>query len=293
MIDTNPTRPRPLSPAHRDSLCAFSTGLARSAAVLAVAIAMCLPGCGVFGKGDVDRTAKMSPQEIYAEAKDEMNSGRYSAAVKLLIRLEARFPFGVWAQQAQLDTAYAYYKDNDRVQALVTIERFIRLYPTSDLLDYAYYLKGLVNFNEDQGLIAGLGGQDLSERDQRAARESFEAFRQVITRYPESRYADDSRARMAYLVNAMAGGEVHIARYYYVRGAYIAAINRAQGVVKQYQTSPAVEEALYIMVKGYEKLGLEQQRADSERILRTNFPETQLFVRGLNLKERSWWEVWR
>lgn len=293
MIPTTEQHRRLSSPTGCHSPSALRTGLKQSVVALVLATVVALPGCGVFGKGDVDRTAKMSPQEIYAEAKDEMNSGRYSSAVKLLTKLEARFPFGVWAQQAQLDTAYAYYKDNDRVQALVTIERFIRLYPTSELLDYAYYLKGVVNFNEDQGLIAGLGGQDLSERDQRAARESFEAFRQVITRYPESRYAEDSRARMAYLVNAMAGGEVHIARYYFVRGAYIAAINRAQGVIKQYQTSPAVEEALYIMVKGYEKLGLEQQRSDSERILRTNFPDTQLFARGLNLTQRSWWEVWR
>ncbi len=293
MIPTTEQHLRLSSPTGCHSPSALRTGLKQSVVALVLATVVALPGCGVFGKGDVDRTAKMSPQEIYAEAKDEMNSGRYGSAVKLLTKLEARFPFGVWAQQAQLDTAYAYYKDNDRVQALITIERFIRLYPTSELLDYAYYLKGVVNFNEDQGLIAGLGGQDLSERDQRAARESFEAFRQVITRYPESRYAEDSRARMAYLVNAMAGGEVHIARYYFVRGAYIAAINRAQGVIKQYQTSPAVEEALYIMVKGYEKLGLEQQRIDSERILRTNFPDTQLFERGLNLTQRSWWEVWR
>lgn len=262
---------------------------------IGLALALSMGGCSVFGKNsaELDRTAKLTPQQIYAEAKDEMAAGRYSSAVKLLSKLEARVPFGAWAQQAQLDTAFAYYKSEDRVQALVTLERFIRLYPTSELLDYAYYLKGLVNFNEGQGVIASLGGQDLSERDQRAARESFEAFRQVITRFPDSRYAEDSRARMRYLVNAMAGGEVHIARYYYIRGAYVAAINRAQGVIKQYQTSPAVEEALFIMVKGYEKLGLQTQRDDAERILRTNFPDTTLFQRGLKIDDRSWWEVWR
>ena len=262
-------------------------------AIAALAIAL-LGGCGLFGKTvEADRTANMSPNKIHAEAKEEIAAGRYGEAVKLLGKLESRYPFGAWAQQAQLDTAYAFYKDNDRTQSLVTIERFIRLYPTSDYLDYAYYLKGLVNFNDDQGLMAKLGSQDLSERDQKAARESFEAFRQVLTRFPDSRYAEDSRARMRYLVNAMAGGEVHVARYYFNRGAYLAAINRAQGVIQQYQATPAVEEALFIMVEGYQKLGLEEQRADAERVLRASFPDTQLFTRGMDLRSRSWWEVWK
>lgn len=252
-----------------------------------------LAGCGIFGKGDIDRTAKMSPNEIYAEAKDEMSSGRYGEAAKLLVKLESRYPFGAWAQQAQLDQAYAHYKDNDRTQALVAIERFIRLYPTSEQLDYAYYLKGLVNFNDDPGAMASIGRQDLSERDLKAARESFEAFRQVITRFPDSRYAEDSRARMRYLVNSMAGGEVHIARYYFRRGAYLAAINRAQGVVQQYQGAPAVEEALFIMLKGYEKLGLEELRADADRIMRLNFPNSEFYAKGLRFDDRSWWEIWR
>jgi outer membrane protein assembly factor BamD len=266
----------------------------RAAAVaLTCAWVASLAGCGIFGKGEVDPTAKMSPREIYDQAKSDMGSGRYMEAAKLFGKLESRFPFGAWAQQSQLDAAFSYFKAGERVQALAGVERFIRLYPTSDQLDYAYYLKGLINFNEQDGVMARLGGQDLSERDQRSAREAFEAFRQVVTRYPESRYANDSADRMRYLVNAMAGSEVHIARYYYIRGAYLAAINRAQGVVKQYQTSPAVEEALFVLVKSYEQLGLTVQRDDAERVLRTNFPDTKLFQQGLNLNDRSWWEVWR
>jgi outer membrane protein assembly factor BamD len=261
---------------------------------LAMLLIAALAGCGIFGQGgEVDRTAKMTPNEIYAEAKDEMASGRYGEAVKLLGKLESRFPFGAWAQQAQLDTAFSYYKDGERTLALITIERFIRLYPTSEQLDYAYYLKGLVNFNENQGIMSSFGMQDLSERDSKAAREAFEAFRQVITRFPQSKYAEDSRDRMRYLVNAMAGSEVHIARYYYTRGAYVAAINRAQGVIQQYQTTPAVEEALFILMQGYDKLEMHEQRADAERVLRLNFPNTQLFTQGLKLDNRSWWEVWR
>lgn len=262
-------------------------------ALAGVALASALAGCGLFGKGEVDRTANMTPQQIYAEAKDESASGRYGEAVKLLGKLESRYPFGAWAQQAQLDTAWAYYRDGDRTQALVSVERFIRLHPTSDQLDYAYYLKGLINFSSDQGLAVRFGGQDLSERDQKAHREAFDAFRELVTRWPESKYADDARARMRYLVNAMAGGEVHIARYYFTRGAYVGAINRARNVVETYQTSPAVEEALFIMILSYEKLGLEEQRAATERVLRLNFPQSPLFERGLKLSDRSWWEVWR
>ncbi len=267
---------------------------AASRGAVAMLLIVALTGCGIFGQGgEVDRTAKMSPNEIYAEAKDEIASGRYGEAVKLLAKLESRFPFGAWAQQAQLDTAFAHYKDGERTQALITIERFIRLYPTSEQLDYAYYLKGLVNFNENQGIMSSFGLQDLSERDNKAAREAFEAFRQVITRFPESKYTEDSRDRMRYLVNAMAGSEVHIARYYYTRGAYLAAVNRAQGVIQQYQTTPAVEEALFILMQAYEQLDMPEQRADAERVLRRNFPETKLFARGLKLDNRSWWEVWR
>lgn len=262
-------------------------------AATAVLMLTALAGCGIFGKGDIDRTAKMTPSEIYAEAKEEIAAGRYGEAVKLLTKLESRYPFGAWAQQAQLDTAFAFYKENDRTQALVAIERFIRLYPTSDKLDYAYYLKGLINFNDEQGALARLGGQDLSERDLKAARESFEAFRQVLVRYPDSKYAEDSRLRMQYLVNAMAGGEVHIARYYYNRGAFLAAVNRAQSVVAQYQGAPAVEEALFIMMKSYERLGLQELRGDAERILRRNFPDSELPAKGLQFADRSWWQVWR
>ena len=252
-----------------------------------------LAGCGIFGSEPPDRTANMTPQQLYAEAKDEMSSGKYSEAIKLLAKLESRYPFGAWAQQAQIDSAFAYYKDNNRTEALVAVERFVRLHPTSEFLDYAYYLKGLINFNEEQGFMARFGGQDLSERDQRAARESFESFRQVVTRFPNSKYYDDSAARMKYLVNAMAAGEAHIARYYYLRGAYVAAVGRAQTVLQQYPQTPAVEEALYLMLKSYEKLQLEELRADTERVFLKNYPNSTLLTQGVRVDDRSWWEVWR
>jgi outer membrane protein assembly factor BamD len=264
----------------------FNRWLGVSLAIVALA------GCGLFNKAEVDPTERMSAQQLYSEARNDLNARRFENAIKLLAKLESRFPFGVWAQQAQMDTAYAHYKQGDRVQALVAIERFIRLNPASELLDYAWYLKGLINFNEDQGLLANLGGQDLSERDPRAARESFEAFRVVVTRYPNSRYADDSRARMTYLVNGMAASEVHVARYYFTRGAYLAAANRAQAVVTQYQTAPAVEQALALMVRSYERLGMDTQRQDAERILKANFPNSRALDSSQSSGGRKGWSLW-
>jgi outer membrane protein assembly factor BamD len=263
----------------------------RIAAVLLVAIG--LTGCGIFNPDRADPTLRMTPEQLYAEARDEMSSGRHGEAIKLLAKLESRYPFGAWAQQAQIDTAFAHYRENNRTEALIAVQRFIRLHPTSDFLDYAYYLKGLINFNDDQGLMARFGGQDLAERDQRATRESFEAFRQVVERFPNSKYADDSLARMKYLVNAMAAGDTHIARYYYQRGAFVAAASRAQDVIKQYQETPAVEEALYILMRSYERLGLEELRADTERVMRKNFPDSSLYARGVGNDDRRWWQIWR
>lgn len=260
----------------------------RCAAMTLVAV---LAACGT-AKTD-DETLGWGPEKLYAEAKVEMNSGRWDTGIKFLEKLEARYPFGRWAQQAQIDTAYAQYKSGDRVLALATLERFLKLYPNHQALDYVYYLKGLINFNEQQGWLSRIGGQDLSERDLDAARESFDSFKEVVTRFPESRYAPDAEARLKFLVNAMASGEVHIARYYYQRGAFVASANRAQNAVRLYPQAPAIEEALFILMKSYEKLGLEDQRKDAERVLRMNFPKSELFERGIAKDDRRWWQVWR
>jgi len=257
----------------------------------ATILVLVLAACGTFG-GEQD-TLGWSAEKLYADAKDDIEAGRYDSAVKTLETLESRYPFGRWAQQAQIDIAYAHYKNNDRAQALAAVERFLKLYPNHPSLDYVYYLKGLINFNDQQGWLATLGGQDLSERDLDAARESFDAFKQVVTRFPESKYADDAEARMKFLVNAMAAGEVHIARYYYQRGAYVASANRAQAAIRRYPQAPAVEEALYILMHSYAKLGLDDLRGDAERVLRRNFPDSQFLARGLPEDDRRWWQVWR
>jgi outer membrane protein assembly factor BamD len=247
---------------------------ALSGPLLMIALALTF-GCASLEK---DETIDWTPDKLYSEAKDEMASGSYARAIKLLEKLESRYPFGRWAQQAQLDLAYAQYKDNEPATALGTIDRFLKQHPNHAAGDYALYLRGLINFNENQGFFARFGGQDLSERDQKAARESFDTFRDLLQRYPDSRYSDDARARMRYLVNAIANSEMHVARYYFRRGAYVASANRAQAVVRQYQQIPIVEEALYIMMSSYERLGMRDLRDDAERVLKQNFPDSKFLT---------------
>ena len=251
--------------------------------LLLVAATVAIGGCAT---SDYDPTANWTADQLYADAKGELASGNWAAAVKALQKLESRYPFGRYAQQAQLDLAWASYKDGERAEALVSVDRFIRLHPTHERLDYAFYLKGLINFNNREGLVARMAGQDLSERDQQASREAYESFKQVVARFPESRYAEDSYARMKFLVNAMASGEVHIARYYYSRGAYVAAANRAQDVVSLYKSTPATEEALNLMVLSYDKLGLAELRDDALRVLERTFPQSR-FLAGARRAARE------
>jgi outer membrane protein assembly factor BamD len=255
------------------------------------AIVVTLGACSV--SDPPDPTIGWSPDRLYAEAKDEMAAANYPRAVEMLEKLESRYPFGRWAQQAQIEIAWAHYKDGERALALAAIERFLRLHPEHPALDYALYLKGLINFNEQQGLIAWIGRQDLAERDLQAARDAFDTFKQLITRFPDSKYAADSEARMVYLVGSMARGEMLIARYYFQRGAYVAAANRAQEVVRKYDQAPAVEDALAILVLAYDRLGMTELRDDAKRVLERNFPNSEAFTRVNETQSRSWWQVWK
>jgi outer membrane protein assembly factor BamD len=260
------------------------------AALLALLFLTLAAGCGLLPE-EVDETAGWSANKLYAEAKTAMGEGTYDKAIKYFEKLEARYPYGRFAQQAQLEVAYAYYKQQEKPQAIAACERFIRLHPNHPNVDYAYYLKGLVNFNEDLGLLGHVSMQDLTERDPKAAAESFEDFKALVNKFPESKYAKDSALRMAYLVNALASHEVHVANYYMRRGAYVAAANRAQTAVKTYPDAPAVEEALFILVKAYDALKMDDLRDDAERVMRKNFPNSEYFVRGLN-KDQPWWKLW-
>lgn len=239
-----------------------------------------------------DKTATWSPNKIYAEAKDELNAGGYDKAVLLFEKLEGRAAGTPLAQQAQLDKAYAHYKAGEAPQAIATLDRFIKLHPASPAIDYALYLKGIINFNDDLGLLSSVTRQDLAERDQKAAKESFESFKELVSKFPASRYAPDAGLRMTYIINSLAQYEVHVAKYYFGRGAFVAAINRAQLAVTDYQGVPAVEEALFIIVKSYDALNMPQLRDDAKRVLEKNFPKTEYLTRGFKASSDPWWKVW-
>lgn len=263
----------------------------RSLAVIAALIvAALIAGCGLL-PAEKDETIGWSANKLYAEAKDALNDGSYAKAIKYFEKLESRYPYGRYAQQAQIEIAYAYWKDQEPASAVAACERFIKLHPNHPNVDYVYYLRGLINFNEDLGIMGTISNQDMTERDPKGARESFDAFRELVTRFPDSKYTPDALLRMKYLVNALASLELHVARYYMKRGAYLAAANRAQYAVKNYPDAPATEEALFIMVKAYDSLGLNDLRDDAERVMRTNYPNSDYYRRGLDRRE-PWWKLW-
>lgn len=253
------------------------------------AAAIFLAACDTTPK---DETTRWSPEKLYSEAKQETAAGSYEKAIKLYERLEGRAAGTLLAQQAQIERAYLLWKTGEKAQALSTLERFIKLHPTSPALDYAFYLQGLVNFNDNLGLLGSVASQDLSERDQQASRDAYQSFRQLAEQFPQSTYADDARLRMNYIVNTLAAYEVHVARYYFRRGAYVAAANRAQQTVQEFQQSPSAEEALYIMMQSYDRLGLTKLRDDAARVLKSSFPNSTLHVNGPGNRKARWWQLW-
>jgi outer membrane protein assembly factor BamD len=240
----------------------------------------------------VDPTATWSPNKIYSEAKDEASSGAYEKAIGLYEKLEGRAAGTPLAQQAELEKAYTQYKNGDQVKAIATLDRFVRLHPASSALDYALYLKGLVNFNDNLGLFSSWIRQDLSERDQKAAKESFEAFKELASRFPDSKYTPDARLRMTYIVNSLAESEVHVARYYFSRGAYLATINRAQSAITSYRDVPAIEEALSLIYRSYDALGMTQLRDDTLRVMQKSYPDSAFTRNDTKAKQGAWYKFW-
>jgi len=241
---------------------------------------------------EVDPTAGMSPEKIYADAKEDASMGAYDKAIKLFDKVEGRAAGTPLAQQAQIDKAFAHYKNQEPAQAIATLDRFIKLNPASPALDYALYLKGLVSFNDDLGVFSKITQQDLSERDQKAAKESFDAFKELLTRFPESKYVPDAQLRMGYIINSLAQYEVHVAQYYFNRGAFLAAVNRTQQVLADYPGAPANEDALFVLMKSYEALDLKQLRDDTRRILEKTFPKSEYLTLGYKKKNSPWWKLW-
>ncbi|MCP5141949.1 MAG: outer membrane protein assembly factor BamD [Gammaproteobacteria bacterium] len=231
-----------------------------------------LQGCGLL-PDKIDETADWSASKFYAEAKEALNDGDYTTAVEYYDSLMARFPFGHFAQQAQVDIAYAHYKDNEPDAALAALDRFIRNNPQHPHVDYAYYMKGVVNFSRDQSFFERWLPQDKSERDQGASKESFFDFQELVRRFPDSKYSADARSRMLFLRNNVAAYEIKAASYYMKRGAYVAAANRAEYVIENYQGTPIMPEAVAILFEAYDKLGLDGLAKDARRVLEQNYPD--------------------
>ena len=250
-----------------------------------VVIAASIGGCNLLPEVK-DEYAGLTAEQLYRQGKDAMAEANFTKAVKVFEALEARYPYGRYAQQAILEGAYANYRIGETATAIAACDRFIRTYPNHPSVDYAYYLKGLVYFREDQGLIGYVYELDLSERDPKSMRESFIAFKELVAKFPDSRYAQDSFERMRYLSNSLALYEVRVARYYYNRGAYVAAVNRAQQALILYPRTPAEKDALEVLVQCYEKLGLPQLRDDKLAILRLTFPNSE------PPKPKPWWQFW-
>jgi outer membrane protein assembly factor BamD len=219
-----------------------------------------------------DEFANMSAQELYDKAKASLTSGDYETAISTFEQLEARYPFGKFAQQAQLEIAYAYYKFDEPDSCITTADRFIRNNPGNPHLDYAYYLKGLANYTRGAQLVDRLASRDPSDRDTRALRDSFNDFTQLVKKFPDSRYTPDATQRLIFLHNMLAKYEINAAEYYMKRGAYLAAANRAKYVIENYGRTPAAQDALKVLVRAYTKMGMGDLAGDARRVLDLNQP---------------------
>ena len=232
--------------------------------------------------------------ELYRQAQADLDNDSYTSAINKLKALESRYPFGRFAEQAQLELIYAYYRNSEPEATRSAAERFIRLHPQHPSVDYAYYLKGLASFDQDRGLLARFLPLDMTKRDPGAARDSFNEFAQLTSRFPNSRYAPDAKARMVYLRNLLAANEIHVADYYLRRQAYVAAANRGRYVVENFQGTPAVGDGLAVMTEAYQRLGLDELANTSLDTLKLNYPEHpslqdgQFVPREQEADNRSW-----
>ncbi|NDU86477.1 MAG: outer membrane protein assembly factor BamD [Ferrovum sp.] len=252
-----------------------------------------LVGCSDLEKAD-DPTKNWSAAKLHSEAKKELQDGNYEQAAKLYESLQSRYPYGTYSTQSELEQIYVYYKQHESASAVSEADRFIKAHPNHPAVDYAYYMKGLANFSDDLGLFGIYTDNDLVQRDMKPTKDSFDAFRDLITRFPNSRYTPDAIVRMKYLVNALARNHVAVARYYFRRQAYLAAANRAQQVLREFPRSSAQEDALDIMARSYNAMGLKDLSQDTVRVLKQDFPNSRyLSNQGTLVKSPAWWRFWQ
>jgi len=257
---------------------------------VAASVAMLgLSGCKSFGWGDKGEGPKGSPEQLYGEARKDLRSGNYQGAIQKYENLEARYPFSEQAKQGQLDLLYVYYKNHSLESAIDQADQFIRENPTHPRIDYAWYIKGLVDFERTPNFFEKVFNADLDQRPPQTARKSFAAFRKVAEEYPKSQYAHDARRRMIYLRNRLADYELNVARYYIERGAWVAAAQRAKICIEQYDGAPAVREAMQILIQSYERLGLEPLTAQARAVYQLNFQGEAELKAVARDKKRRWW----
>jgi outer membrane protein assembly factor BamD len=257
--------------------------------ILSVFLLFTLISCSSTPKQDL-RPAN----ELYVEAQEELKEINYEKAVKLLETLQARYPYGRYAQQALMEVAYANYKQNELEAALSAAERFIKQFPNSPNLDYIFYLKGIINFNDNAGFFSRLSNQDPAERDPQTLRDSFDSFRELVSRFPDSIYVEDSKLRMQFLINTLSRSDISIASYYLRRGAYIAAVNRANNVLKEFPQTRQTRDALQIMILAYDAMGQNDLRDDAQRTLDLNIAKDGIkpSIQNTLQAQGSWWQFW-
>lgn len=253
---------------------------------------------GIFGgkKNEAQARApiaKGSTEALYKEAREELDAGGFVRALEQLEKVQAADALGVYGQQALLDSAYAHWRNGDAALGLVTVDRFLKQFPKGEGVPYALYLKGIINFNERSGLLTALSKEDLSERDPKTLSESYDAFDKLIKLYPQSKYAAEASQRLTYIVNSLAKHEVGIALYYLRSGAPLAAVNRAQDMLKIYSQTPSQEEALGIMAEGYKQLNIPDLRDSALRVLKQNYPNSRHLAGGIyDAPAKSWFKLW-
>lgn len=236
--------------------------------IAVLAAAVLLVACSSKDKRD-----SLSERDLYLEAQRYLKNENFDLATKDLQLLESRYPFGPYAEQAQLELIYSQFRYGQNDETSASADRFIRLHPQHPNVDYAYYMKGLANYTEGTGLLERFLPTDMTQRDPGKALQSFEDFRQLLNRYPDSEYAPDALARMTYLRARLARYEINVANYYFRRKAYLAAANRGRYVVDNYPQTEAVPDALAVMVQAYQLVGLDTLSNDALKVLRANFPE--------------------
>ena len=264
-----------------------------NAAARAVSIAVLILVLAACGARREAETETLPVEQLYTEAKTSLDTGNYERAIRYYKRLTSRFPFGDYSEQAQLDLAFAQYKRSDYDEAVSTVNRFVKTYPAHPKIDYAFYLRGLVNFDRNRSYIDRLVPSQAGNRDLEAARQSFNDFSEMLRRYPQSSYAADARQRMVFLRNDIANSELTVARYYFRRGAYVGAANRAKYIVENYQQAAQIPDALALMVQSYEALGQKDLADDARRVLEANAPDHP-YLTGASVEgKRSWWsKLW-